>query len=122
VFEGADTTGSPPAISFLFLDCGPVGVPVTDANELIARAKIQIKSTPVSDGKGGTVHVDDYRFVPFGQGAGMLALATAAEVENEADVREASGRALWVRLDTTTPEGAIVASELISRAAVVVRR
>jgi hypothetical protein len=78
-------------------------------------AKKVIATQEIRDEKGGTLIVSDYRFAPYGQGPGMLALATGAQV----DAIEGSG--FWVRLDTKTPEGAIVAVELTARAAVVIR-
>ena len=57
----------------------------------------------------------DYRFAQFGHGPGMLAVALVAELDALEGVLPA------VRLDTTTPEGAIALVELSARAELVVR-
>jgi PD-(D/E)XK nuclease superfamily len=112
-------TSSP--IGVLYINCGPVGRDVLDANVLISAAKKTIASTPMKDDKGNMLTIADYRFAPFGQGPGMLALAVSAEVDNaEPDLAQCMS-VLGVRLDTTTPEGSIVAVELTARAALVVR-
>jgi PD-(D/E)XK nuclease superfamily protein len=99
-------TGLAVKIKTLYLNCGPVGVQVDDATKLIVRAKQRIAT------EGGLA---DYRFAEYGQGPGMLALATVAELDALEGVLPA------LRLDTTTPEGAIVAVELVARAELVVR-
>jgi len=109
------TAASTHVIEMLFLDCGPVGVAVRDANEFIMAAKRRIATQQIDDGRGGKTYLTDYRFAPYGQGPGMLALSVAAELDALGPM------GLWVRLDTSTPEGSIVASELTARAAVVVR-
>ena len=98
-------TGLPVKIDTLYLDCGPVGVAVVDATQLVVLAKQRIAAEGLAD----------YRFAEFGHGPGMLAVAVAAQLDALEGVIPA------VRLDTTTPEGAIVAVELTARAALVVR-
>lgn len=93
-------------IGVLYINCGPVGVPVLDAATLIASAQKCIE----------TVHsLADYRFAEFGQGPGLLALTVGGEIDGHAGAIPA------LRLDTNTPEGSIVANVLIARASLVVR-
>lgn len=101
----APATGLAVKIETLYLDCGPVGAPVVDATQFIMLGKARIAAEGLAD----------YRFADFGHGPGMLAVAVAAQVDALDGVLPA------VRLDTTTPEGAIVAVELTARAALVVR-
>lgn len=98
-------TGLAVKIDTLYLDCGPVGVPIVDATQFIVLAKQRIAAEGLAD----------YRFAEFGHGPGMLAVAAAAQLDALDGVIPA------VRLDTTTPEGSIVAVELAARAALVVR-
>lgn len=98
-------TGLAVKIDTLYLDCGPVGAAVADATSLIVLAKKRV----VAEG------LADYRFAEFGHGPGMLAVAAAAELDALEGVLPA------LRLDTTTPEGAIVAVEFAARAGLVVR-
>lgn len=98
-------TGLATKIDTLYLNCGPVGVPVVDATQLIALAKQRIAAEGLAD----------YRFAEFGQGPGMLAVAVATQVDALDGVLPA------VRLDTTTPEGVIALVELTARAGLVVR-
>ena len=98
-------TGLAVKIETLYLDCGPVGVPVVDATQFIALGKKRIAAEGIAD----------YRFVEFGQGAGMLAVAAVTELDALEGVVPA------VRLDTTTPEGSIIAVEFQARAGLVVR-
>jgi hypothetical protein len=98
-------TGLAVKIDTLYLDCGPVGVPIVDATQFIVLAKQRIAAEGLAD----------YRFAEFGHGPGMLAVAAAAQLDALDGVIPA------VRLDTTTPEGSIVAVELVARAALVVR-
>lgn len=99
-------TGLPVKIETLYIDCGPVGIVVTDATHFISLAKKRILA------EGGLA---DYRFAEFGAGPGMLAVAAAAEL----DVLE--GVIASVRLDTNTPEGETIAVEFMARAGLVVR-
>ena len=92
-------------IKTLYLNCGPVGIPVVDAAVFIVRAKQKIAEQGLAD----------YRFAEYGQGPGMLAVAVVAELDALEGVLPA------LRLDTTTPEGSIVALELQARAELVVR-
>lgn len=92
-------------IKTLYINCGPVGVPVVDANHLIVLAKKTLAD-------GGLA---DYRFAEYGQGPGLLAIAVAAEIDAIEGVLPA------LRLDTTTPEGSILVVELQARAETVVR-
>ena len=98
-------TGLAVKIDTLYLNCGPVGVAVVDAGQFIVLAKKQIEATGIAD----------YRFAEYGQGPGMLAVAVVAVLDALPGVVSA------VRLDTTTPEGSIVAVELMARASLVVR-
>jgi CRISPR/Cas system-associated exonuclease Cas4 (RecB family) len=98
-------TGLAVKIDTLYLDCGPVGVAVADATNLIALAKKRVAAEGLAD----------YRFAEFGHGPGMLAVAAAAELDALEGVLPA------LRLDTTTPEGSIVAVEFAARASLVVR-
>jgi hypothetical protein len=92
-------------IKTLYVNCGPVGVAVVDAAHFIMLAKKTIA-------EGG---IADYRFAEYGQGPGLLAVAVASEIDALEGVLPA------LRLDTTTPEGSIVAVELQARAEMVVR-
>jgi hypothetical protein len=98
-------TGLAVKIDTLYLDCGPVGVPVVDATQFITLAKKRVAAEGLAD----------YRFAEFGHGPGMLAVAAAAELDALDGVVPA------VRLDTTTPEGSIVEVEFAARAGLVVR-
>jgi len=98
-------TGLAVKIETLYLDCGPVGVSTPDATHFITLAKKRIAAEGLAD----------YRFAEFGHGPGMLAVAAAAELDALEGVLPA------LRLDTTTPEGSIVAVELVARAGLVVR-
>jgi len=99
-------TGLVEKIKTLFINCGPVGVGnVVDATHLIVLAKKRLEA-------GG---IADYRFAEYGQGPGMLAVAVVAELD------ALEGVISGVRLDTTTPEGAIIQVELMARAGLVVR-
>jgi PD-(D/E)XK nuclease superfamily len=98
-------TGLAVKIKILYLDCGPVGVSVVDASQLIALAKARVATTGIAD----------YRFAEYGQGPGMLCVAAVAELDALEGVLPA------VRLDTTTPEGSVIAAELMARAELVVR-
>ena len=100
-------TGLAVKIKTLFINCGPVGAGnVVDAGQLIILAKKQIEEA---------TGLPDYRFAEFGQGPGMLAIAVVAVLDS------LEGEIVGVRLDTNTPEGSIVAVELIARAGLVVR-
>jgi hypothetical protein len=119
--EKAAAAASDAKIGVLYLNCGPTDGRVVDANIFIQAAKKTVATTQVDDGRGNKSYVSDYRFAPFGQGPGMLALAVANAVDHaEPDVAQAA-LALGVRLDTSTPEGSIVAVEMTARAARVVR-
>jgi hypothetical protein len=95
-------TGLVEKIKTLYINCGPVGVAVVDASHLLVLAKKRIG-------------LADYRFAEYGQGPGMLVVAFVAELDALEGVLPA------VRLDTTTPEGAIIQNELVARAGLVVR-
>jgi hypothetical protein len=109
-------------IGTLYVNCGPVGMYVMDATVFIQAAKAKILETQ---------GLADYRFAEFGHGPGMLAVATAALVEEYLTMRgsetpsrsrlEESAGIPALRLDTSTPEGSIVAVELMARSAMVVR-
>ena len=99
-------TGVTEKIKTLYINCGPVGVAVVDAGQLIVLAKKKIEEA---------TGLADYRFAAFGQGPGMLAVAVVAALDALEGVVPA------VRLDTTTPEGQVVAVELMARAGLVVR-
>ena len=99
-------TGLAVKIKTLYLDCGPVGVPVIDGAQLVVLAKKRVTAE---------AGLADYRFAQFGHGPGMLAVALVAELDALEGVLPA------VRLDTTTPEGAIALVELSARAELVVR-
>lgn len=92
-------------IGILFVDCGPVGVAVADAYTFILAGKTRLAA-------GG---VEDYRLVKFGEGAGMLAVATAKELDTQL------GHLPYVRIDSHSPEGNVVLSTFIDRAEMVVR-
>lgn len=98
-------TGVAQKIDVLYVDCGPVGVEVVDAVQLIALAKKRVEAAGVAD----------YRFAEYGQGPGMLAAAAAAELDALEGVLPA------VRVDTSTPEGQVVLTELVARSGLVVR-
>jgi CRISPR/Cas system-associated exonuclease Cas4 (RecB family) len=98
-------TGLAVKIETLYLDCGPVGAPVADATHFIVLAKKRVAAEGLAD----------YRFAEFGHGPGMLAVAAAAELDALEGVLPA------LRLDTTTPEGSIIAVEFVARAGLVVR-
>lgn len=98
-------TGIVPKIKTLYIDCGPMSVAVVDASQLIALAKARIAAEGLAD----------YRFADYGKGPGMLAVAAVAELDALEGVLPA------VRLDTNTPEGAIIEVELMARAEQVVR-
>lgn len=98
-------TGLAVKIETLYLDCGPVGVSVADATHFIVLAKKRVAAEGLAD----------YRFAEFGHGPGMLAVAAAAELDALEGVLPA------LRLDTTTPEGSIIAVEFAARAGLVVR-
>ena len=99
------STGLSVKVEVLYLDCGPVGVAVADATQFIVLAKKRIAAEGLAD----------YRFAEFGNGPGMLAVAAAAELDALEGVLPA------LRLDTTTPEGSIIAVEFTARAGLVVR-
>lgn len=96
-------TGLPVKIKTLYINCGPVGVPVVDVSHLVVLAKKRLTG------------LADYRFAEYGQGPGMLAVAAVAELDLLEGVLPA------VRIDTATPEGSIVLVELVARAELVVR-
>src|SRR5208282_2667310 len=98
-------TGLAVKIETLYLDCGPVGEAVADATHFITLAKKRVAAEGLAD----------YRFAEFGHGPGMLAVAAAAELDALEGVLPA------LRLDTTTPEGSIIAVEFAARAGLVVR-
>lgn len=101
----APQTGLAVKIETLYINCGPVGVPVADATAFIVLGKKRVAAEGFAD----------YRFAEFGHGPGMLAVAVAAELDALEGVLPA------LRLDTNTPEGEIVAIELQARAGLVVR-
>ena len=101
----APPTGLAVKIETLYINCGPVGVPVADATAFIVLGKKRVAAEGFAD----------YRFAEFGHGPGMLAVAVAAELDALEGVLPA------LRLDTNTPEGEIVAIELQARAGLVVR-
>ena len=98
-------TGLAMKIKTLYVNCGPVGVAVADANDFIVLAKKRIAAEGIAD----------YRFVDFGKGPGMLAAAVVEALDALEGVLPA------LRLDTTTPEGAVVAVDLMARSELVVR-
>ena len=91
-------------IGVLCLNCGPVGISCPDATGLLYAAKGRLA-------RGG---VADWRMIDYGKGAGYLLDAFISELE-QGDFYP------YLRLDTTTPEGSIVAMELSARAATVIR-
>lgn len=99
------STGLAAKIKTLYVNCGPVGAEIADASHLIMLAKQKIAATGIAD----------YRFAEYGQGPGMLVVAVVAELDALEGVLPA------MRLDTTTPEGGIIAVELMARAGQVVR-
>jgi hypothetical protein len=111
VEESIDNTRDPTGFT-LYLDCFP-SYPYTDAAAFIAEAKQQIRDREWPDGKGGTVKVADYRYLPFGQGAGALAGLVLEAVKSEIPRH--------LVLSTRTPEGQIVVNDLIYAASFVVR-
>jgi hypothetical protein len=98
-------TGIAPKIKTLYINCGPVGVAVTDATDIIALAKQRVAEAGLAD----------YRFADFGQGPGMLSVAAVSVLDGLEGILPA------VRVDASTPEGAIVLTELVARAELVVR-
>jgi hypothetical protein len=98
-------TGLAEKIKVLYINCGPVGVAVTDASHLITLAKKRMAEAGLAD----------YRFAEYGQGPGVLTVTVVAELDALEGVLPA------LRLDTTTPEGSIIAVELMARAGLVVR-
>jgi len=98
-------TGLAPKIKTLYVNCGPVGVDVVDASHFIVLGKKKIAEAGIAD----------YRFAEYGQGPGMLAVAVMSEIDALDGVLPA------LRLDTTTPEGSILAVELMARSSMVVR-
>ena len=99
-------TGLAVKIKTLYLDCGPVGVEIVDASQIIVLAKQRVAAE-----RG----LADYRFADFGHGPGMLAVAAVAALDALPGILPA------VRLDTKTPEGSVIAVELMARAELVVR-
>lgn len=102
--DAVPTTPTKHKIHTLYIDCGP-NHEVVDASVFVLAAKAKIRATGLAD----------YRFADYGRGPGMLAVATAYEVEAQV------GNLAAVRVDSTTPEGSAILTELIARAAVVVR-
>ncbi|HTQ47467.1 MAG TPA: PD-(D/E)XK nuclease family protein [Polyangiaceae bacterium] len=98
-------TGVTTKIKVLYVNCAPVGAAIEDAAQLIALGKKVLESEGLAD----------YRFAEYGQGPGMLAVAAIHQLDTIDGVIAA------MRLDTTTPEGQIIASDLMARAALVVR-
>ena len=96
-------------IGVLYVDCGPVGVPVTDANTFITTGKAKLAAKGIPDWRCGPEEL-----VGFGKGSGLLAAAVAAAVDE-------AGQLLHVRIDTGTSEAAIVMSDIVARAGIVVR-
>lgn len=100
----------PPAgknIHVLYIDCSPSDG-FTPGEETIAIAKELL----AADG------IEDYRYVDFGHGAGLLAAAVGRVLDNQA---LDSGPAEAIRLDTRLQEYGAVAHEFLIRAKVVVR-
>lgn len=95
-------------IRVLYVNCAPNRTTL-HADDFISEAKKVIR-----DSKG----LEDYRFAEYGQGPGMLSVATAAAVD--ADISEL-GFINELVIDSTTPEGSAVLLELVARAATVVR-
>lgn len=93
----------------LYLDCAPVGL-YTPVESFLSEAKAIIRNA-FKDAEG--LPIQDYRFLPYGQGAGALAAATVAAVQ--------ANPPKHLVVSTRTPEGAIVASDLASLATFVVR-
>lgn len=102
--EQLERLADAPLAYTLYIDCAPVGIEYEAVETYIFSAKARIKNE-----KG----LADYRFAEYGQGPGLLASATLAAV------LEASPEHLVV--STRTPEGAIVATDLMAHAASVVR-
>jgi PPE-repeat protein len=98
-------TGVAPKIKTLYVNCGPVGVDVPDAGQLIVLAKKIVAEQGIAD----------YRFAEYGQGPGMLVVAVVGQLDALEGILPA------LRLDTTTPEGSVIAVELMARAELVVR-
>ncbi len=98
----------------LFVDCIPSNPKLYEnVDKYIAEARERIAATDILDDRGNPQRYADYRFIPFGKGAGVLSLAVAELVA------EAKPVALF--LSTATPEGAVVLSALAAKAALVVR-
>lgn len=93
-------------IGTLYINCTPIGVEVVDATTYILAGKKLLL-----DQHG----LADYRFAEYGQGPGMLAIATASAFDALGICPE------HVRLDTSSPEGQAVVTDLIARASLVVR-
>lgn len=98
-------TGVAPKIKTLYVNCGPVGVAVEDASSLVMLAKKVLENGALAD----------YRFAEYGQGPGMLVVAAMSELD------KLEGLIPAMRVDTTTPEGAIILNDLVARAELVVR-
>ncbi len=98
---------------FLFVDCIPISGGYENVDTYIAQARATIAATEFTDAKGNPVRYADYRFIPFGQGPGALAIA----VEQAVDEAQPSG----LFLSTATPEGCAVLATLSSKASLVVR-
>lgn len=90
----------------LFVDCAPVtdNADVVDATSFFAKAKEKITTE---------LGVSDYRLVDYGKGQGAFVAAVGFFVDQE----KVSG----IILDSRTPEGLLVLSDLTSKAANVVR-
>jgi hypothetical protein len=89
----------------LYVDCEPVrGRSVTRLSTLVEQARGIIKADPETGG------VEDFRFIGYGKGPGVLSLAVAKLAE-EHDA---------ITLSTRTPEGSACLAALESRAAYVV--
>ncbi len=90
----------------LYVDCAPIrGRSVVPLAELVSKASEIIKESPECEG------AEDYRFIPFGKGPGVLSLAVSRLAES-CDA---------VSLSTRTPEGAVCLAALEAKAAYVVR-
>lgn len=98
-------TGVVVKIKTLYINCAPVGLEIEDASTLVTLAKKTLEEGALAD----------YRFAEFGQGPGMLLVAAMHQLDTLDGIVPA------MRLDTTTPEGAILASDLMARAELVVR-
>jgi hypothetical protein len=91
-------------IQVLYIDCGPNG-PVVDATEVLALAKERL----VVQG------IEDWRYVDFGKGAGLLAKAVGQVLDEGGD------DVAFVRLDSGSSEYTATSYEFVARARVVVR-